>query len=98
MQQFFGLALLDMTEAFLEAIGAGDQLLQVLKEIRKEVLGDNGPQGTRGAAAVQHATAEGVLVGKPGQNVRESDFTAAETSGDPSKLRELASQGGVYHG
>jgi hypothetical protein len=87
-----GLALLDMTEAFLEAIGAGDQLLQVLKEIRKEVLGDNGPQGTRGAAAVQHATAEGVLIGEPGQNVGESEFTAASASGDPTRLRELAAQ------
>ncbi len=88
-----GLAILDMTEAFLEAVGAGDALLQVLLEVKKAVQGDDqGPQGTRGAAAVQHATAEGVLIGDSGQNVRESDFTQAEASGDPSKLRDLASQ------
>lgn len=74
-------ALLDITEAFLESIGAGEELLQVLREIRKEVLGDDaGTQGTRGAPA---------LTG--GRNlVPVGVEDAAKASGDTTTLRALA--------
>lgn len=74
------LALLDIVEGFLEAIGAGDELLAVLREIRKEVLGDDGPKGQRGAPGFKGGGS--ALVG-------QHTLNQAEAAGDSEKLRKI---------
>lgn len=74
------LALLDIVEGFLSAIGAGEELLDVLREIRKEVLGDDGPKGQRGAPGF--AGGGSALVG-------QHTLDNAESSGDATKLRKI---------
>jgi hypothetical protein len=75
------LAALDLVDSFLEAVGAGEELRQIFKEIRGDIAGDTGTQGTRGAPG---------FAGGGSALVDPRFEKAAEASGDTTKLKQIA--------
>jgi hypothetical protein len=75
------LALADVVVQFLEAVGAGEELIQVFKEIKAGLAGDDGPKGQRGAPG---------FIGGGSALANPADIQQADTSGDTTKLRKLS--------
>lgn len=75
------LAVLDLVDSFLEAVGAGEELRQIFKEIRGDIAGDSGPKGERGAPG---------FLGGGSSLVNPNDVKGADSSGDTTKLKAIA--------
>jgi hypothetical protein len=73
------LALSDVVVQFLEAVGAGEELIQVFREIKAGIAGDDGPKGQRGAPG---------FAGGGSALANPADIDKADTSGDTTKLRQ----------
>jgi hypothetical protein len=73
------LALSDVVVQFLEAVGAGEELIQVFREIKAGIAGDDGPKGQRGAPG---------FIGGGSALANPADIDKADTSGDTTKLRQ----------
>jgi hypothetical protein len=77
---FAATKVLDLVDSFLEAIGAGEELRNLFKEIRGDIAGGDS-QGQRGAPK---------FLGGGDALVNPADVEAARASGDTTKLKKIA--------